>query len=45
MDGRRFPTEPWMASRKIPERTTHRVSFVGETFFFGSVSFGVDQKK
>jgi len=22
MDGRRFPTEPWMASRKIPSRPT-----------------------
>ncbi len=45
MDVRRFSTEPWMASRKIPEQTTHRMCFVGETFFFGSVSFGVYQKK
>ncbi|NYZ61890.1 hypothetical protein [Luteimonas deserti] len=28
-----------MPSRKIPEQMTRRVSFVGKSFFFGSVSF------
>ncbi|MHC9086424.1 hypothetical protein ACYX7E_15540 [Luteimonas sp. RIT-PG2_3] len=45
MDARRFPTEPWMASRKIPERTTREAAVVEEAFFFGSVSFGAYQKK
>ncbi|PBJ82125.1 hypothetical protein CMZ84_13370 [Lysobacteraceae bacterium NML93-0399] len=40
-----FSDRARMASRKIPERINRRVSFVGETFFFGSVSFGVYQKK
>ncbi|MHC9086728.1 hypothetical protein ACYX7E_17095 [Luteimonas sp. RIT-PG2_3] len=44
-DVRRFPTEPWMASRKIPERMTDVADVVEEAFFFGSVSFGAFQKK
>ena len=44
MDGRRFPTEPWMASRKIPERTTHRVRFVGKALSFAYFSLGQQRK-
>ena len=35
-DVRRFPTEPWMVSRKIPSPMKQLVCFVGEAFFFGS---------
>ncbi|MCR6663297.1 MAG: DUF262 domain-containing protein [Luteimonas sp.] len=33
-DVRRFPTEPWMASRKIPSNPIQPVCFVGEGPFF-----------
>ena len=37
MDGRGFPTEPWMASRKIPMNIQVRAcALAGKAFFFGS---------
>ena len=35
MDARRFSTEPWMASRKIPVSMNQQVCSVGEEPFFG----------
>ena len=44
MDARRFPTEPWMASRKIPRRLVLRVCFVGEALFFGSFLLALSKR-
>ena len=45
MDGRRFPTEAGCRVGKSLREKTAGFGLVGETFFFGSVSFGVYQKK
>ncbi|MEP6633473.1 MAG: hypothetical protein ABJA62_04620 [Luteimonas sp.] len=44
-DVRRFPTEPWMASRKIPMTTKNHDCRVGESPFFWLLFFGLSKEK
>jgi hypothetical protein len=45
MDARRFPTEPWMASRKILGLDPPWDCCVEKSVFLWFVSFGAYQKK